>query len=851
MSSVKKTTPKIQKKTKTSKVVGKTVQLKTEKKQSPKTGLTTKNGKEKPKKNGKRNAAPQSKKKVTDGKTPTKKRATNNTKRTPSTVVVPNNVPLRSIEKAELIRSELSLYWQKSIHRIAIVSGLCFLLLGSTYAGVNVFGTTPHVEHRAEVISALSEPVINTELMVLSNVPDVLSQQLQIMFTLNNVYSQSVEYYVQNVNTQYVSEKKAVDYIPDNKYVFTLLPEKLQAGEYKLYILYSKEGELTNGSAATKAEVIAQFTVPESEAQAVVKETTRSQESNTQTVQQTTEASPEEIIVEEGSDTIPQRTEEQLVTENNQESLSDSTNKTRSIQTVKTLTNEEPRVLLEEKPVSELSREEKPTEGRADTKFTLKTQDTTVSGLLTVGVDATDFTDLKLYARPVASLNSQFLTTARDKAGSKTFIVSTEPFLPNGTYEFYARGKDSTGLERTTPSVLITVKNTSPKPTTSTTSEAQKLADNSNEQTPTQEERAFAPINLEEQSSGATTTTAVQEATKQLLNQNTESIKQLLNNYASARQSGNEILVKAAQEALVKKGDELANVALLDNRLSGISDDVTLEVIQRFVDLQDNVDTFEQIRKEKSNGRSALDTDGDGIPDFDEINLYKTNPNEPDTDGDGFADGVEIVRGFDPLDDVPQAVVTFESPKESVGLVQADVLKIEEVVPIVNSIANQNDSTVRAQISGRALPNSFVTLYIYSTPTIVTIKTDADGSFVYTLDKELPDGTHDVFVALTDNTGSIVAQSNPFSFIKEAQAFTPVDAAGGDVVGADSNINTAATNSYNAVVGVGVLAFGLILIMLGLSLRTKDEELILNTESVSSKKGTDTTAEATPAKILS
>ena len=91
-----------------------------------------------------------------------------------------------------------------------------------------------------------------------------------------------------------------------------------------------------------------------------------------------------------------------------------------------------------------------------------------------------------------------------------------------------------------------------------------------------------------------------------------------------------------------------------------------------------------------------------------------------------------------------------------------------------------------------------------------------------------------MFVALTDNTGAIVAQSNPFSFVKEAQAFTPVDASTGDIVGGDSVTETVAKNSYNAVIGLGVLAFGLILIMLGISLRTKDEEVLTSDDSANS-----------------
>lgn len=38
------------------------------------------------------------------------------------------------------------------------------------------------------------------------------------------------------------------------------------------------------------------------------------------------------------------------------------------------------------------------------------------------------------------------------------------------------------------------------------------------------------------------------------------------------------------------------------------------------------------------------DSDGDNISDIDEMDIYKTNPNNPDTDGDGLTDGEEVLK---------------------------------------------------------------------------------------------------------------------------------------------------------------------------------------------------------------
>jgi lipoprotein-anchoring transpeptidase ErfK/SrfK len=43
-----------------------------------------------------------------------------------------------------------------------------------------------------------------------------------------------------------------------------------------------------------------------------------------------------------------------------------------------------------------------------------------------------------------------------------------------------------------------------------------------------------------------------------------------------------------------------------------------------------------------------IDSDNDGLIDNEEINIYRTDPNNQDSDGDGYSDGAEIKFGFDP-----------------------------------------------------------------------------------------------------------------------------------------------------------------------------------------------------------
>jgi hypothetical protein len=50
---------------------------------------------------------------------------------------------------------------------------------------------------------------------------------------------------------------------------------------------------------------------------------------------------------------------------------------------------------------------------------------------------------------------------------------------------------------------------------------------------------------------------------------------------------------------------------------------------------------------------NLADADGDGLRDGDEVKLYQTDPTKADTDGDGIPDGVEVNPRPNPLDPTP------------------------------------------------------------------------------------------------------------------------------------------------------------------------------------------------------
>lgn len=67
--------------------------------------------------------------------------------------------------------------------------------------------------------------------------------------------------------------------------------------------------------------------------------------------------------------------------------------------------------------------------------------------------------------------------------------------------------------------------------------------------------------------------------------------------------------------------------------------------VQTLVELKK---AFGPTEEELAEQQKKVDTDGDGVSDFDELNTYKTSPYVRDSDSDGDADNIEIAKGTNP-----------------------------------------------------------------------------------------------------------------------------------------------------------------------------------------------------------
>jgi hypothetical protein len=69
----------------------------------------------------------------------------------------------------------------------------------------------------------------------------------------------------------------------------------------------------------------------------------------------------------------------------------------------------------------------------------------------------------------------------------------------------------------------------------------------------------------------------------------------------------------------------------------------------------------------------------------------------------------------------------------------------------IKEITNlEKDGTTALYFSGKAKPNTLVTLYIFSNPVIVAVKSDAAGNWSYEREKSLDSGKHTAFATIYD-----------------------------------------------------------------------------------------------------
>jgi hypothetical protein len=201
---------------------------------------------------------------------------------------------------------------------------------------------------------------------------------------------------------------------------------------------------------------------------------------------------------------------------------------------------------------------------------------------------------------------------------------------------------------------------------------------------------------------------------------------------------------------------------------SGVELDISNNIgsIKELIDSYDNLtEQNTSILVESEANLMLVDSDDDGLSDYDEKYVYNTDPNNAKTVDGELTDSEKVERGINPTSTSSEPI-RYSDPRNDTTSHISKIHKVEEVELVTDDDTQER----RLRLKGAGLPNSYVTVYIYSTPTIVTVKTDERGKWTYTLDEELENGEHDVYVATVDNSGRLVARSESFPLTQSAEA---------------------------------------------------------------------------------
>lgn len=443
-----------------------------------------------------------------------------------------------------------------------------------------------------------------------------------------------------------------------------------------------------------------------------------------------------------------------------------------------------------------------------------------LAGPVGVSITTSPVLWVELYAIPKNSLTVQFLGLASKISDTSWTYNWNTTQAPNGEYRVYARVKSVYGFtegERTEVRVFNQIVDAYTEEQENQISTLQSVGSDlavttsgaSDDVAQGNPDVYIEPVDSFVQNLNVESTTSEDVST--LLVAFRKDLDALLSEYARATRAGDtealrtiENKFESLKNDLIKRLPDTIDKKERIDQISTYLSEVTYKL--RELTLRN-----ETVLRERVGDAITKDTDKDGISDYDEVHLYKTNPFSADTDGDGHIDSSEITLGFNPHDSSEEALVTYQSPLDS-GIVRDDILTVDEMVTLT---PDSEGDAPKVALSGKGLPNSFVTLYIFSTPIVITVKTDADGNWSYIFDKELENGNHEMYVGIIDNTGEVVAKSNAFGFVKTAEAFTKIDSRTA-VIEAESLKPSLLSGNVLLVIGsMVVVSLGLVLLLIG------------------------------------
>lgn len=292
----------------------------------------------------------------------------------------------------------------------------------------------------------------------------------------------------------------------------------------------------------------------------------------------------------------------------------------------------------------------------------------------------------------------------------------------------------------------------------------------------------------------------------------------LLSNYATAVQGGVDFVIRLAEAQLEASADRIANEVKSYTGEANTLPNIKSILALRFKDMQSVVSDAERNVSIKSNSLTSRDSDSDGVSNYDEVINFNTNPDLVDTDNDGVIDSVEVINLTNPGEsDIVNSLVLGQSFDD---VFRTETISIDRVDPLITTNSRTKAEERYVVVKGKAIPNSFVNIITEGSSVVGIIKTGATGDFAYTLERELPRGKNQLSLALVNNDGDIITLSKPFNFSNTANALSAA-AADSSAMSLQKITDSVRTKPEIVTASVGVVAFGLILLLLSQTLRNR------------------------------
>ncbi len=119
-----------------------------------------------------------------------------------------------------------------------------------------------------------------------------------------------------------------------------------------------------------------------------------------------------------------------------------------------------------------------------------------------------------------------------------------------------------------------------------------------------------------------------------------------------------------------------------------------------------NVTTATDLAKSDSDRLKKIDTDSDGISDYDEINVFHTSPYLKDTDSDGIDDKTELMNGTDP--NCPEGQNCFRTDTTTTAPTDTGPSATQQQAMGLQNVLNPTPAQLRSALKTGGMPASQV-----------------------------------------------------------------------------------------------------------------------------------------------